>query len=79
MGHGGLGRYCKGTKDCNFFLGGEEIWDLSIGEGGTSQSVLDTWGVDAWSPVLTLLHLCLRHFQVGSYRYRSLIDGPYTL
>ena len=78
MGHGGLGRYCKSTiKIVSFFLGG--IWDLSIGEGGTSQSVLDTWGVDAWSPVLTLLYLCLRHFQVGSHRYRSLIDGPYTL
>ena len=22
---------------------------------------------------------CLRHFQVGSYRYRSLIEGLYTL
>ena len=23
--------------------------------------------------------LCLGHFQVGSFRYRSLLEGPYTL
>ena len=31
-----------------------------------------------WSSGLKDLGLILRHFQVGSYRSRSLLEGPYT-
>ena len=49
---------------------GLALWDRASGVGDRSQGV---------TKVVYLFGLTLGHFQVGSYRYRSLIEGPYTL
>ena len=44
-----------------------------------SRSLATAWGRLLKLGACKLLGLRLGHFQVGSYRYRSLIEGLYTL
>ena len=62
-----MGQALDGVVHCE-----DAQWGCRVVMGRLNRTYEDPGGSSEWS-------LSLGHFQVGSYRYRSLIEGPYTL